>query len=87
MAIVKAAFELKSSHVCEKRSKLRICLCLACVYRVMDDCSTVATILRSTVIGSQSVKGCKGFKPIIVFIGCHIRYQSLIKINWSHVLK
>ena len=40
--------------------------------------STVAGILRSTVIGSQSVKGCEGFKPIILFIGCHVRSASFI---------
>ena len=40
--------------------------------------STVAAILRSTVIGSQSVKGCEGFKPIILFIWCHVRSASFI---------
>ena len=38
--------------------------------------STVAAILRSTVIGSQSVKGREGFKPIILFIWCHVRSAS-----------
>ena len=40
--------------------------------------STVAAILRSTVIGSQSVKGCKGFKPIILLIWCHVHSASFI---------
>ena len=40
--------------------------------------STVAAILRSTVIGSQSVKGCEGFKPIILFIWCHVHSASFI---------
>ena len=40
--------------------------------------STVAAILRSTVIGSQSVKGCEGFKPMILFIWCHVHSASFI---------
>ena len=40
--------------------------------------STVAAILRSIVIGSRSVKGCEGFKPIILFIWCHVRSASFI---------
>ena len=30
------------------------------------------------MIGSQSVKGCEGFKPIILFIWCHVRSASFI---------
>ena len=44
----------------------------------MQTSSTVAAILRSTVIGSQSVKGCEGFKSIILFIWCHVRSASFI---------
>ena len=40
--------------------------------------STVAAILRSSVIGSQSVKGCEGFKPMILFIWCHVHSASFI---------
>ena len=40
--------------------------------------TVLAAILRSTVIGSQSVKGCEGFKPIILFIWCHVRSASFI---------
>ena len=40
--------------------------------------STVAVFLRSSVIGSQSVKGCEGFKPIILFIWRHVRSASFI---------
>ena len=40
--------------------------------------STVAAILRSTVTGSQSVKGCEGFKPMILFIWCHVHSASFI---------
>ena len=40
--------------------------------------TVLAAILRSTVIGSQSVKGCEGFKPMILFIWCHVRSASFI---------
>ena len=43
-----------------------------------DKLTPVAAILRSTVIGSQSVKGYEGFKPIILFICCHVRSASFI---------
>ena len=30
------------------------------------------------MIGSQSVKGCEGFKPMILFIWCHVHSASFI---------
>ena len=52
---MKAAYELKSSHVCEKLSKLRICSCLEGLKGVQTNNSVHIRYQRGVVGGSADL--------------------------------
>ena len=46
--------------------------------------STVAVILRFSVTGSQSVKGCEGFKPMILGT---LRFEDVLRVERDRKLR
>ena len=49
--------------------------------RTISSSSSVASIVRSTVIGPECVSGCKSYKPLIFLIESHEVHSALL---WSH---